>query len=221
MPIEKQALLRFRAAGERSRMDDLDTLLQSTMVGGIVPHGAGALVPHAGLSGIAYIEAIGSSEENVIPVPDGSAHDLDLVNRGRVVDRRAHLPEPLSLDLAVVLGGEALGGAERLLTDTVDYVKNREQFGRPVGSFQAVKHKIANATIAVESAETALIWASQVDADTFRTVLFGIDRCIDVAETAIQTHGGLGFTWEVGLHFPHRTMLSNRRIVAQLGETHV
>lgn len=182
-----------------------------------LPHGGQSLLPHACTPDITYIEAIGSPQELSRAVPAGKDHDLDRVNRGRIIEETSILPPEMALDLAIVLGGEALGGAERLLADTVEFVKTREQFGRPVGSFQAVKHKLANATVAVESADTALIWSSQSDADAYDAVLFAIDRCIDVAEIAIQAHGGIGFTWEAGLHFPYRTMLSTRRIVEQLG----
>lgn len=181
-------------------------------------YGTQSLIPYASIPDITYIEAIGSPDEQARAVPEGRDHDLDRVNRGRIVDEVSTLPEVMALELAIVLGGEALGGAERLLADTVEFVKTREQFGRPVGSFQAVKHKLANAAVAVESAETALILSSQSDADTYDAVLFAVDRCIDVAEIAIQAHGGIGFTWEAGLHFPYRTMLSTRRIVEQLGK---
>jgi alkylation response protein AidB-like acyl-CoA dehydrogenase len=95
-----------------------------------------------------------------------------------------------------------------LLATTVDYVKEREQFGRPVGSFQAIKHKLASMHVAIESARPATWYAAYAVAN-------GIEQGIPAtvakiaandAEAlcnteAMQCHGGIGFTWEHDLHF--------------------
>lgn len=174
------------------------------------------LVPFADAGNIQFVTQLGQDTQSVGEVPEGTPDTLDLVNRSRIVAGHADMSPDAARDIAVLLAAEAVGAAERLLTDTIEYVKQREQFGRPVGSFQAVKHQLANAAVAVESADTAVIWAAQRPDETYRGALYAVDRCIDVAETAIQAHGGIGFTWEGGLQFPQRKMLSSRRIVQQL-----
>ena len=114
-----------------------------------------------------------------------------------------------ALDLArIALASEALGGAERLLEMTTAYVKERLQFGRPIGSFQAVKHRLADMMIEVEAAKSAAWYAACV-ADERRTELaeaaaiaksYCCDAFFDCAANAIQLHGGIGFTWEHQAH---------------------
>ena len=128
-----------------------------------------------------------------------------------------------ALDLArIALASEALGGAERVLEMTTAYVKERVQFGRPVGSFQAVKHRIADMMIEVEAAKSAAWYAACV-ADERREELaeaaaiaksYCCDAFFDCAANAIQLHGGIGFTWE---HEVHRYFKRARATATLLG----
>ena len=114
-----------------------------------------------------------------------------------------------ALDLArIALASEALGGAERLLEMTTAYVKERLQFGRPIGSFQAVKHRLADMMIEVEAAKSAAWYAACV-ADERQAEIpeaaaiaksYCCDAFFDCAANAIQLHGGIGFTWEHEAH---------------------
>jgi alkylation response protein AidB-like acyl-CoA dehydrogenase len=114
-----------------------------------------------------------------------------------------------ALDLArIALASEALGGAERLLEMTTAYAKERVQFGRPIGAFQAIKHRLADMMIAVEAARSAAWYAACV-ADERREELaeaaaiaksYCCDAFFDCAASAIQLHGGIGFTWEYDAH---------------------
>ena len=185
-----------------------------------LPLGDGALVPFGALDGIVVASALGDIEGEVTEVPTGDIDGLDLVGRGVHTPVATTFTTEAAREVALVLAAEVLGGAERLLADSLTFVIEREQFGRPVGSFQAVKHNLATATVNVEAADTALIWGSQQDTNAFRGALFAVDRCIDAAEIAVHVHGGLGFTWEVGLHFPLRKMLSVRRIIDRLERDH-
>ena len=110
---------------------------------------------------------------------------------------------------AISLAAEQVGGAEALLTQTVAYVMDRKQFGRPVGSFQAVKHRCADMMIRVEAARSAVYLAAAV-ADTDETALIehaaiakseASEAYFQIAGDAIQMHGGVGVTWEYDLHF--------------------
>jgi acyl-CoA dehydrogenase len=114
------------------------------------------------------------------------------------------------LDRAAVLVANDLAGiARKALTDTVEYDKTRTQFGKPVGSFQAIKHDLADLHIAVTMAEHAATYAAHaidVDApDKQLAVSIAKSKAADVSRTAvsamIQYHGGIGYTWEHDAHF--------------------
>jgi alkylation response protein AidB-like acyl-CoA dehydrogenase len=118
-----------------------------------------------------------------------------------------------ALDGAVVaLAAEQAGGARRALDMAVDYAKIRSQFGRPIGSFQAVKHRCADMLIDVESMTSAAYHganAASVDAPDLSEVaevvaaFCGKAYC-RVAASNIQVHGGVGFTWEHPAHLYYR-----------------
>ncbi len=109
---------------------------------------------------------------------------------------------------AVALAFEAIGGAARGLDMSVAYAKERKQFGRPIGSFQAVKHACADMLVAVESARSAAYyagWAATADAAELRIAAplakaYCADAYYSVAAETIQVHGGIGFTWEHDAH---------------------
>ncbi|MFI6371107.1 acyl-CoA dehydrogenase family protein [Streptomyces sp. NPDC050546] len=101
---------------------------------------------------------------------------------------------------AVCLAAEAVGAAGRVLERTVEYVGRREQFGRPVGSFQAVKHRLADAYVQVQAARSAAYYAAC--AATHEETVGGLalaqalEALRGAAAEGIQLHGGIGFTWE-------------------------
>ncbi len=114
-----------------------------------------------------------------------------------------------TLDLAAVaLAAEQVGGAQRCLDMAVAYAKERVQFGRPIGSFQAIKHKCADMLLRVESARSASYYAGWAAAagDAELPVLAALAKayCSDAyfqcAAEALQIHGGVGFTWEYDVH---------------------
>jgi alkylation response protein AidB-like acyl-CoA dehydrogenase len=106
------------------------------------------------------------------------------------------------------LAAEQLGGAARCLDLSVGYAKVREQFGRPIGSFQAIKHKCANLLLEVEGGRSAVYYASaalaggQGDAALAASVAYV--HCSQAftraAKECIQIHGGIGYTWEHDAH---------------------
>jgi alkylation response protein AidB-like acyl-CoA dehydrogenase len=114
-----------------------------------------------------------------------------------------------TLDLAAVaLAAEQVGGAQRCLDMSVDYAKNRIQFGRPIGSFQAIKHKCADMLMEVESAKSAAYyaaWAAAEDSEELPVVAslaksYCSEAYFHAAGENIQIHGGIGFTWEHDAH---------------------
>jgi alkylation response protein AidB-like acyl-CoA dehydrogenase len=114
-----------------------------------------------------------------------------------------------TLDLAAVaLANEQVGGAQRVLEMSVQYAKDRIQFGRPIGSFQAIKHKCADMLVDVESAKSAAYhgsWCAAEDDDELPEAAsmakhYCSDAYFSAAAENIQIHGGIGFTWEHPAH---------------------
>ena len=113
------------------------------------------------------------------------------------------------LDLvAVGLAAEQVGGAQKVLEMAVEYAKVRVQFGRPIGSFQAIKHKCADMLLEVESAKSAAyygMWcAAEMDDELPSVASLAKAYCSEAyfhaAAENIQIHGGIGFTWEHPAH---------------------
>ena len=114
-----------------------------------------------------------------------------------------------TLDLAAIaLAAEQVGGAQKCLDLSVAYAKEREQFGRPIGSFQAIKHKCADMMIAVESARSAVYYAACIADDRSDDLSSNAslakawcsEAYFKCAADSIQIHGGVGFTWEYEPH---------------------
>jgi alkylation response protein AidB-like acyl-CoA dehydrogenase len=129
----------------------------------------------------------------------------------RVAAPAGHLREVL--DLAVVaVAAEQVGGAQACLDLAVEYAKIRVQFGRPIGSFQAIKHKCADMLLELEAARSALHHATALAADRDGTdpgeLAAAAAVCgawcgaaaVHVAKETIQIHGGIGYTWEHDAH---------------------
>ncbi len=126
-----------------------------------------------------------------------------------------------ALDLGLVaLAGEQAGGAQRVLDFTVEYAKTRIQFGRQIGSFQAIKHMAADLLLETESAVSAARNAAEQLADgaekTQEAISLAAFACADAfvktAADGIQMHGGIAFTWE----HPAHLYLKRARADAQL-----
>jgi alkylation response protein AidB-like acyl-CoA dehydrogenase len=109
---------------------------------------------------------------------------------------------------ALAVAADALGVAQRALDVTVDYAKTREQFGRPIGSFQAVKHRCADMFVAVTTARIALeealdrydVAPDDASAAVSRAKAYTCDAAAQVVEDGTDMHGGIGFTWEHDMH---------------------
>jgi alkylation response protein AidB-like acyl-CoA dehydrogenase len=109
---------------------------------------------------------------------------------------------------AVALSNEMMGGAQKVLDMSVEYAKVRVQFGRPIGSFQAIKHKCADMLLEVESGKSAAYyasWAAAEDNDELPVVAalskaYCSEAYFHAAAENIQIHGGIGFTWEHPAH---------------------
>ncbi|QUI32290.1 acyl-CoA dehydrogenase family protein [Streptomyces alfalfae] len=112
---------------------------------------------------------------------------------------------------AAVLAAEAVGAADRALERTLEHVRRREQFGRPIGSFQAVKHRLADVYVQVQAARSAAYYAAwaagaaesggaAAERSGGLALAQGLEALRAAASEAVQLHGGTGFTWEHDAH---------------------
>ncbi|MER5182910.1 acyl-CoA dehydrogenase family protein [Streptomyces sp. NPDC002896] len=108
---------------------------------------------------------------------------------------------------AAVIAAEAVGAADRVVERTVEYVRQREQFGRTVGSFQAVKHRLADIYVRVRAARSAAYyaaWAAAADSGEPAVGGLALAQALEALRTAaseaVQLHGGIGFAWEHDVH---------------------
>jgi alkylation response protein AidB-like acyl-CoA dehydrogenase len=127
---------------------------------------------------------------------------------GAAGDLSAQLERAVALTV-VALAAEMTGGAQRCLELSTEYAKTRIQFGRPIGSFQAIKHRCADMLVEVEFAKSAAyhaaFCAAGEDGDDFvKAVSMAKSYCseayVNAAASTIQVHGGMGFTWEHPAH---------------------
>ena len=147
-----------------------------------------------------------------------SLKNLDLTRRVSSVELKSAPAERLKggtdlfaklIDVAAVaVAADSLGGTERALEMAVDYSKVREQFGKPIGSFQALKHAAAEIVADLEPARAMLWYAAYAldtgAADASRTAAMAKARLCDIysrgTDRAVLMHGGIGFTWEHDMH---------------------
>jgi alkylation response protein AidB-like acyl-CoA dehydrogenase len=148
---------------------------------------------------------------------DAEIERLDLIDTTRAYFRvRADGGDPLPGDIAwaggvgqVALAAELVGVAQRALDMAVDYAKEREQFGRPIGAYQAVSHRLADMLWDVEEARSLTYyaaWAADAEPESLPLAASmakarASDAANSVTHNAIQTFGGIGFTWEHDIHF--------------------
>ena len=126
--------------------------------------------------------------------------------------------EALGHALLVLLAADAFGAADRLLELTVEYAKTREQFGQPIGGFQAVKHQLAEHALAAVTAR-GLFWKAAGEFDekpesAAKSAAMAkahiTDQAMRIARGAVELHGGIGFTWESDVQIYFKRALFDR-----------
>lgn len=169
--------------------------------------------PHAGLAVLADGDRVLAAE--LQPAPEAE-EAMDRTRRVAWLEAPGDAVQVGGADAAgrlrdracVAYAAEMLGASERMLEVATEYAKTREQFGRAIGSFQAVKHRLADMLVDVEGMRSAAYyaaWAVDAGADD-ATVAASVAKawCGEasqrVLESALQVHGGIGFTWEHDLH---------------------
>jgi alkylation response protein AidB-like acyl-CoA dehydrogenase len=210
-----QASLRYLAGlADGSLIGALALHGDVTMAGGTVSGNARNVVDGAA-AGLLLVRAgdqllaVDSADASIEPM-----ETLDQTRRQAVVrfDRAPALPAgpviPAIALLRVLLAAECAAAARQCLDVTVDYLKTRRQFGRPIGSFQALKHRAADLAVAVDSAHAtarAGVWTAGTDPAGLATLaplaaLHCSRTFLQAAGEMIQLHGGIGITWEHQAH---------------------
>ncbi|MET0190490.1 MAG: acyl-CoA dehydrogenase family protein [Pseudonocardia sediminis] len=197
-------------------------------------------VPDAGAADVLLVAASGPDGPVLVAVESADARvtvrgSLDLTRRqarvdldgaqGRVVASGAGADRAIRHAYAVagvLLAAEQVGIAQHLLDITVAYAKERLQFGRPIGSFQAVKHRCADMLVAVEHARSTAYhaaWAVQDPSLDDPELAVAIaqstcsEACYRIAADAIQMHGGIGFTWEHQAHLYYKRAIADAALL--------
>ena len=120
-------------------------------------------------------------------------------------------------DAAFAVCAEALGILQVVTKKTIEYTKNRTQFGVPIGSFQALQHRMVDMYTAVEQTRSLLLWAAMADADNRPKAVSAVKYQVGnigqrIAEESVQLHGGMGMTWELDIaHYFKRLTSINRQ----------
>lgn len=144
--------------------------------------------------------------------------DLQRIEPTEVLRLNASAAEAVRRELALLTTAELVGGMQRVVTSTIEHVKQRDQFGRPIGSFQAVKHRLADMYTRTEQARAAVQFAALEltdgggeSATALASVIRWVPRtAIDVCEDAIHLHGAMGYSWEVNMHLYLRRAMAVR-----------
>jgi alkylation response protein AidB-like acyl-CoA dehydrogenase len=181
---------------------------------GVVKDGRAALVPDAAEAD--FIVLVDGTEATLLERGDAQVEPIDAIDPTR---RYANVTpnggEPLGdvsrgRDLiALAVAAELVGVSQRVMEMAVDYAKNRKQFDRPIGSYQAVSHACADMLKQVEGARSLVYyagWAADAAPDELSlgasaAKAYASDAGWNVSASALQVHGGIGFTWEHDLHW--------------------
>ena len=180
---------------------------------GLVRGDAAELVPDA--PGADVVVLLGA--DGAATLVEGDAVEaVDAIDATRRYGRVSAGGEPLEGDAStahdralVTVAAELVGVSQRALDLSLEYVKERKQFGVPVGSFQAVQHKAAQMLLDTEGGRAATFfaaWTADAEPDRLPTAAamakaWASDRARDATGAAIQLHGGIGFTWEADVHW--------------------
>jgi alkylation response protein AidB-like acyl-CoA dehydrogenase len=200
-------------APDHSEVEPADGALSAVKIA-VPDAGSADLIVVAGADGGHYLVAPADGGVEVTP-----AKSLDPTRKLSRVAFDGAAAEPLGRDpeaiahayatIVTALAAENVGVAQRAMEMAVEYAKDRKQFDRPIGAYQAVSHRCAQMLLEVEGARSVSYWASWAidhEPETARRAAsiakaYASDAGFRVCASAIQVHGGIGFTWEHDLHF--------------------
>lgn len=218
----RDALLERIGAGAKAALATGFTLADNTV------SGRSTFVPDAADAEVLLLladDAVVTSADLTItsqPVLDATRALADVTADGAAVTElwRLHVDaERLAERAAVAIACDSLGVAEAMLTATVDYVKVRHQFDRPIGSFQAVKHACADMLVQVsvarqlvDAAVAEVAAGANASVSSAMAKSYACAMAVDVVGKAMQLHGGIGYTWESGVHVYLKRATLNRSL---------
>jgi len=193
---------------------------------GVVLDGEKVLVPDAGAADFFIVATADGKRHLVESGADGvtvtAEPAIDLTRRlssvrfdGVKVAARDTMPaeeadyHPVFFRICVAIAAESTGVAQRTMEMAVEYAKDRQQFGRPIGAYQAVSHRCAQMLLETENSRSAVYgaaWAADAEPESLPLAAsmakaYASDAGWRVPDASIQVHGGIGFTWEHDLHF--------------------
>ncbi len=186
-------------AGDQPDADALEGLAEGTKIGAVVFDES--YVVNGDIADV-VVAADGAKLSRWTTFTAHPAHTMDLTRRLSEVKRQDATDigaDPGLADTAAILiAAEQIGAATKCLDLTVDYTKNRVQFGRPIGSFQALKHRMADLYVAVQSARAVVNDAISEPSATSAALarVAASEAFTKVAAEAVQMHGGIAITWE-------------------------
>jgi alkylation response protein AidB-like acyl-CoA dehydrogenase len=182
---------------------------------GIVKDGEAKLVPDADSASVILL--LGHDGATIVEPGQAEIEPVATMDATRRFSRvRAGEGDPLEGDripgisrAAVAVAAELTGVAQRAMEMAVDYARERKQFGRPIGSYQAVSHRCAQMLLETEGARSGsyyAAWAADAEPETLPLAAcmakaYASDAGWRVCTSSLQVHGGIGFTWEHDLHF--------------------
>jgi alkylation response protein AidB-like acyl-CoA dehydrogenase len=218
------------AAVDASGKGDVEALSSGAQVATLV-HGGSDYAPSARAADL-FLIVDRVKGVRLVPAADATIEPVKAADRTRPMSKVAiaddagetlfAATDPMTARLAdaalVLVAADALGGAQKVTDMSVAYAKEREQFGQPIGRFQALKHQLAHMALDVEPAR-ALVWyaAYAWDAqlpDAPRAAAMAKAHLCDVyvraTRAAVAAHGGIGYTWEYGLNYWFRRAMADR-----------
>ncbi len=200
---------------------------------GMARDGEARLVPDADSAEVIVL----ISSDGATSVVEASAAEIEpyeTMDRTRRFARvRAEGGEPLAGDcfaagdrIATTLAGETVGVAQKALEMAVDYARERKQFGRAIGSYQAVSHRCAQMLLEVEGSRSAAYyagWCADAEPDSLPAAAsmakaYSSDAGWRVCGSSLQVHGGIAFTWEHDLHFYMKRAKTNAMLYGSAKE---
>ena len=235
---ESRAALALPGAGEPAPFELATTRLGWRIHGSaaFVPDAAGAqrlLLPARDADGVAVLVDVAADSPGLTvteqPVLDETRRLATVTAAGVEVDEDAVWyfdgnPEEQLRNLteraALAVACDSLGVAQAMLDTTVSYTGVRQQFGRPIGSFQAVKHACADMLVSISVARQLV--KAAIESPGPRTVsmakAYTTEAAVEVAGKAMQLHGGIGYTWESGVHVYLKRAALNRSLYGSPAE---
>ena len=179
----------------------VDAVSDGRLVHAVVPAQADGIVVRP-LAALDLTRSLGEVHFSSVELP------ADAVLNAGSGSGEAAIREQAAAVAAVLQCAEAVGGAEGLFETTVDYLRSRVQFGRPIASFQAIKHRLADLKVLLEAMRAATHYAALAVAEGFDDAPEAVstagsfvgDGFAQMCGEALQLHGGIGFTWEHDIH---------------------